>query len=114
MATNPVYSKLLGSANVLTPTNTWVTIGTVPAGFRWIVRHVSVINRQNGPYGCFGVLVGDELERPLFGVTGPLVQAQVWYGGTVHEAVMEGGSLQAFSLDPQWQVRVSGFELTLP
>lgn len=111
---SPVYSRVLASVVVLGTTSTWISIGSPPSGFRWVVRHAAVYNNHDAPFGARGILLGDEAFVPFWGVTGPNVAGSVLYEGTLHQTIMEGGQLTAFSNEPGWSIRVSGFELTLP
>ena len=107
-----VYSKLLTSGFSLGTGLT--TLGGPPPGFAWIVKDIIALWPDFRGYGLQGFMIHDTPGLPLFGRQYPYVSGGIvyhWSGAQVLEVPNE---LLVLTGENDWQLRISGYELTLP
>jgi hypothetical protein len=109
----PVYSTLLADVNGVN-ISAWQTIGTVPLGFRWVVRSVVAFNPSRWFQGLWGLQLADSLFTQIWAVGMPVARGSRLFTAQVHQTMDPGDLLQSFTKDSGWNIRVSGFQLTLP
>jgi hypothetical protein len=108
----PVYSELLGRS--VNPAPGLITLGTVPAGYRWVVKDMVAYCGQVFASPVAGFDVEDTVGGILWAVRHPWAVAghtYHWNGGQVVDTFE---SLYFRVTGATWSVRVSGYVLTLP
>lgn len=109
-----VYSQLLISVHNIgigTPT----VGGIVPSGFIWVLRDIVAINLGASGTWTSGFYIYDTFDSvPLWSC--PPYGSQTWamYHTEMRQVLQPGHQLNARVLTANWNIRISGYALSLP
>lgn len=106
-----VYSALLLQGTIPFPGH--ITY-TVPAGFRAVVRDIVALRAAAQPGSSAGFFVLGPGSDFIYAVTAPKARNGVTFHWEGHQIVDVGGLITAAAEDDSWNVKVSGYLLTLP
>lgn len=106
-----VYSQLFISTQ-LEPSTPYTV--TVPDGFVWVVRDVTLYNNNSAIIGVKNAYVYGTDGVPFAGPGGPFVWSDEYYHWEGRQVIPEGNELTGYSDDVFWNLRVTGFALSLP
>lgn len=114
-----VYSKVhYKAANVST---VGFVAATVPAGFVWTIRTVTLVNMPTAPSTTTWatILNGITLRNgatniAICGALAPYAVTNRFYKFDLHHVMNAGDQLDVFAAESGWSVYVSGYQLTLP
>jgi hypothetical protein len=108
----PVYSKRFAEVAVLPLGGS--LLGTVPAGFIWIVRSATFFNGEAWSVGLFGCWLTTGTGVFFAGVGQADAQGNRVYTWEGRQVLESGENLLASASDDFWSVVVSGYELSTP
>lgn len=109
-----VYSTLLVSAKNLGQGTPFLP-PIVPAGFVWVIRSISAANMSARSTFVGGIIITDSFDNnEIWGTPLDTSISSKVYTAELRQVVPSGRELLARTFSPGWDVRISGFQLTLP
>lgn len=109
-----VFTELLGEFHHPAAGAT-VSLGPVPTGFVWVVRDITMYNDDLAPSKAIkGLVWYDPALVVLYAVPTRECWTQQLYHWEGRQVMNPGDTLTCFVGDLLWDLRITGYQLTLP